>query len=246
MSTSSVQPITSAPPSTSAPAPVVVTSSTSTTPPRPSTTTPVTTTWTPSPYASVITITGNVQTVTITPTAPPPAIATAQTILPESKNFFSDAGKAAGVSTAIVLVVILAVAFALWFFYRRRTRNQPNDSESANTRSSRRASRLSQLPFAVRRRSGDWGGLPRLSTQGLAGGSGNEKSAGETITPMSRRTSYPLRVVDQRLDPGAWYPSAMDNGSHASLNSFRDDYDYTRRVLHVSPKPFITTAWFKD
>ena len=44
-----------------------------------------------------------------------------------------------------------------------------------------------------------------------------------------------MRIVDQRLDPGAWYP----NGSHTSLASFRDDYDYSRRVLHVRLLPSI-------
>ena len=196
-----------------------------------STTAPTTTSWTPSPFASVITLTGIVQTVTITPTAPPAASATIQAVAPGQQNFLSDTGKAAGVFTGVALAVVLLAAFGIWFCCRRRRDTNGREPESEN-RAGRR-SRMGGLPFAVKRRSGDWAGLTPLSTQGLAGGTANEKSPGDTISPASRRASYPMRIVDQRLDPGAWYP----NGSHTSLASFRDDYDYSRRVLHVRPPP---------
>ena len=100
---------------------------------------------------------------------------------------------------------------------------------------SRRSSRLSTLGFAVKRRSGDWTkDLPSLSTAGLNNGNGNEKSPLDTISPVSRRTSGHMRIVDQRLDPDTLWNQEHGNGSHVSIRSFRDDRDYSRRMLRVS------------
>ena len=98
---------------------------------------------------------------------------------------------------------------------------------------SRRSSKLSHLGFSVKRRSSDWNHLPRVATSGLNSGSGNEKSPVDTIEPVSRRVSGPMRVVDQRLDPDSMWSQEHGNGSHTSLRSFRDDRDYSRRMLRV-------------
>ena len=77
--------------------------------------------------------------------------------------------------------------------------------------------------------------VPTINTGGWgAMNEGSERSPNETVTPMSRRTSYPLRVVDQRLEPAAVWNPIHDNGSHISLRSFRDDQDYSRRMLRVA------------
>lgn len=99
----------------------------------------------------------------------------------------------------------------------------------------RRESMMSQLGFAVKRRSGDWTkDLPTLSTAGLNNGSGNDRSPLDAKSLASRRTSGHLRIVDQRLDPDTMWDHDATTGSHISIRSFRDDRDYSRRMLRVS------------
>ena len=69
-----------------------------------------------------------------------------------------------------------------------------------------------------------------IQTSGLGTGNGSEKSPADTL---ERRSSYP-RIVDQRLEPTALWNPIHDNGSHVSVRSFRDDQDYSRRMLRVS------------
>lgn len=74
--------------------------------------------------------------------------------------------------------------------------------------------------------------LPQIQTNGL---SASEKRPGnDSITPTDRRSSFPMRFVDQRLDPVAVWNPLHSNGSHVSVSSFRDDRDYSRRMLRVS------------
>ena len=70
---------------------------------------------------------------------------------------------------------------------------------------------------------------PTIQTSGLGTGNGSEQSPADTL---DRRNSYP-RVVDQRLEPTALWNPIHDNGSHVSVRSFRDDQDYSRRMLRV-------------
>ena len=72
--------------------------------------------------------------------------------------------------------------------------------------------------------------VPRIETTGWGPGNGSEKSPADTL---DRRSSYP-RIVDQRLEPTALWNPLHDNGSHISVRSFRDDQDYSRRMLRVS------------
>ena len=152
-----------------------------------------------------------------------------------SGGFFSNTGKVVGV---FVLVAIIAVAlfFGLLWCCCCRGRGNRDDLPLAahpGDTMSRQSSKLSHLGFTVKRRSTDWNHLPRVSTSGLNSGSGNEKSPVDTITPVSRRVSGPMRVVDQRLDPETLWSQEHSNGSHTSIRSFRDDRDYSRRMLRV-------------
>ncbi|MCJ1403506.1 hypothetical protein MMC11_006729 [Xylographa trunciseda] len=194
-------------------------------------------TWWASPYASIVTVTGEVQTVTVTPTAPPPSLETIEQINPApTGGFFSNAGKVAGVFVAVALIIMALFVLVVWCTCcRGRNRNNINDETVVGDGSvSRRASKMSQLGFAVKRRSGDWKNLSRNSTSGLTSPGVDEKSPADTMVPVSRRVSGPMRVVDQRLDPNSLWNGEHSNGSHASINSFRDDRDYTRRVLQVA------------
>lgn len=78
--------------------------------------------------------------------------------------------------------------------------------------------------------------IPVIQTSGWgpSNANGSEKSPADTLSAVDRRSSYP-RVVDQRLEPTALWNPLHDNGSHVSVRSFRDDQDYSRRMLRVSP-----------
>lgn len=87
--------------------------------------------------------------------------------------------------------------------------------------------------------------IPVIQTSGWGpnNGNGSEKSPADTLSAVDRRSSYP-RVVDQRLEPTALWNPLHDNGSHVSVRSFRDDQDYSRRMLRVSalsPRRYLST-----
>ena len=72
--------------------------------------------------------------------------------------------------------------------------------------------------------------LPSIQTSSWGPGNGAEKSPAGTL---DKRNSYP-HITDQRLEPTAVWNPLHDNGSHVSVRSFRDDQDYSRRMLRVS------------
>ncbi|KAL8961142.1 MAG: hypothetical protein Q9193_002260 [Seirophora villosa] len=193
---------------------------------------PTKSTWTPTPITSVMTVTGQVKTITITPTAPPTAAAIAQS--PDG-GFMSHPGKVAGLFVGVGLIICLLAAALVWFCYRRK-----RDVEAETIASTvgeetpqRRQSKLSTMGLlGGTRRSNNRKSVPPIQTSSWGPGNSAEKSP--TDTPIDyRRTSYP-RIVDQRLEPTALWNPLQDNGSHVSIQSFRDDQDYSRRMLRVA------------
>ena len=134
----------------------------------------------------------------------------------------------------VALIFLIAAALAIWLFLRRR-RNRGAaavEPKSGSETPQRRPSRLSQMGL-VGRTTGEKS-LPSIRTSGWGPSIGGEKSPDDTITPADgRRSSFP-RVVDQRLDPVTVWNPIHANGSHVSVRSFRDDQDYSRRMLRVS------------
>ena len=182
----------------------------------------------------MITVTGQVKTLTVTPTAPPAAATTIAVAKAANGGFFSNSGKVAGTFVTVALVLALIAAALIWFLLRRRRRAQEQaaiiPSTAGNNTPQRHPSRLSQtglLGGATRDRS-----VPTIQTSGWGPGNSAEKSPADTLTG-TRRNSYPP-VVDQRLEPTALWNPLHDNGSHVSVRSFRDDQDYSRRMLRVS------------
>ncbi|KAI4197597.1 MAG: hypothetical protein LQ350_005831 [Teloschistes chrysophthalmus] len=179
---------------------------------------------------SIMTITGQVKTVTITPTAPPSAAADSR-----SGGFMSHPGKVAGLFVGVGLI-ICALAGALIWFYLRWKRNAETEtiaSTGGGGTPQRRQSKLSTMGLlGGTRKSNMRKSVPPIQTGGWGPGNSHEKSPSDTPIDY-RRTSYP-RVVDQRLDPMALWNPLQDNGSHVSIQSFRDDQDYSRRMLRVA------------
>lgn len=198
-------------------------------------------TWSATPFTSVITVTGQAKTLTITPTAPP-----ASTMPSGSSGgrdgLFSHTGKVVGLFVSLALIILLAAVLGIGFFIRRKRNSQAVTftSNPGDDTPQRRPSRLSQMGLVSgRQRLGAGRGIPSIQTSGWGPGTGGEKSPSDTTTPLDLRSSYP-RVVDQRLDPVALWNPLHDNGSHISVRSFQDDQDYSRRMLRVSDCAFLS------
>ena len=182
-----------------------------------------------------MTVTGQAKTLTITPTAPP-----ANTVSTNASNsgngLFSSSGKVAGLFVGIAVAILILAALAIYFRTRRKRTAQlaAYRATIGDETPQRRPSRLSQMGLVggSQQASGERR-LPSIQTSGWGPGTSVEKSPDDTTTPLDPRASYP-RVVDQRLDPVALWNPLHDNGSHVSIRSFRDDQDYSRRMLRVS------------
>ena len=192
--------------------------------------------WTPTPFASVQTVLGSIQTIILTPTQPPQPAQTNTTIVdsPAPDTFWNNAGKVAGTFVVVGLVIIGAVAAAIFFLARRMRRR--DDAIAVGSNADEDAAGAGPVSYMTDRRRSNLT-LTTSNMGGLTRGSSNEKPSSHEHTPatISRRTSMPL-VHDQRLNPAALYSPAHENGSHVSVASFRDDRDYSRPVLHVSRK----------
>lgn len=172
---------------------------------------------------------------TITPTAPPESTAQAANSRRRG-GLLSNTGKAAGLFVGVVLILfIIALLIIRGILARRRRKAEAIAIASHTTGDNtpqRRPSRLSQMGLVSGNQRPSGGRVvPGIQTSGWGPGNGAERSPTDT-TPLDR-TSYP-RVVDQRLDPVALWNPLHDNGSHISVRSFRDDQDYSRRMLRVS------------
>ncbi|KAL8946516.1 MAG: hypothetical protein Q9222_007102 [Ikaeria aurantiellina] len=228
-------PITLTTSSTPHPSPTTSTTPSTVAPPTSSKTgSSSTSTWTPTPITSVMTVTGQVKTITITPTAPPAEIAAAQS---QDGGFMSHPGKVAGLFVGIGLIICLLAAALIWFFFRRRRRRAETEtlaSTAGGATPQRQQSKLSTMGLlGGTRQSNNRRSVPTIQTSGWGPGN-NSTEKSPTETPIDyRRTSYP-RIVDQRLEPAALWNPLQDNGSHVSIRSFRDDQDYSRRMLRVA------------
>ncbi|KAL8797259.1 MAG: hypothetical protein Q9182_007213 [Xanthomendoza sp. 2 TL-2023] len=192
-------------------------------------------TWTPTPVTSVMTVTGQIKTITITPTVPPTGAVAAQSS-PEG-GFMTHPGKVAGLFVGVALMICLIAAALIWFLLRRRRKRSAEAETLASTVGAetpqRRQSKMSTMGLlGGTKRSSKRRSVPMIQTSGWGPGTSTEKSPSDTPIDY-RRTSYP-RVVDQRLEPTALWNPLQDNGSHVSIQSFRDDQDYSRRMLRVS------------
>lgn len=157
----------------------------------------------------------------------------------------SHPGKVAGLFVGVGLIICLIAAALIWLFLRRK-----RDAEAETIASTvggetpqRRQSKLSTMGLlGGTRRLNNRKSVPTIQTSGWGpGNNSTEKSPSETPIDY-HRTSYP-RIVDQRLEPTALWNPLQDNGSHVSVQSFRDDQDYSRRMLRVrlQPLPIFST-----
>ncbi|KAI9676185.1 MAG: hypothetical protein M1817_000930 [Caeruleum heppii] len=210
------------------------TSTTSTSAPTTSSSATDTSTWIPTPITSVMTVTGGLQTVTITPTEPPQSTTALEQ---KDRGFFANAGKVAGLFVGLAAIILLIAAAILFSCWRRRVRQSTmltGGSNGDGSMQSRIRSRsTSQLGLINDDRTvmGEKG-FSRHST-GTSNWPVTTAPVGDGPASPDRRSSN-ARIVDQRLDPGTLWNPIHENSSRVSVRSLQDDRDYSRRVLRLA------------
>ncbi|QSZ32206.1 hypothetical protein DSL72_001778 [Monilinia vaccinii-corymbosi] len=213
------------PTSSPAPPPTSSTPPTTVAAPKSSTSGPPASTWTPTPIVSLETITGQVRTVTVTPTSPP----SSESNKPSGSKNSGGLTTGGAVGLTIGLVALMAIIAGIIFFCVRKRRQQK--AEEYNSVNSRRES-LAGV--------GVGGPIPSRTMSensryvlGTDGRRVVETWEPELRTPASRKSQ--LMPVDPRLDPFASVYQRGDNKSRESINTIRDDHDYSRRVHQQGP-----------
>ena len=174
---------------------------------------------------SLETVTGQVRTVTVTPTVPP----NSQNVNGVSQKKTNDGGLSTGgaVGLTIGLVVAVGIAGAVIYFCLRK-RRQEKEAEEYSSMNKRDSSvgLGGQIPSRTMSENSRY-------LLGTDGRQVVETWEPDQDTPGSRRSR--LMPVDPRLDPFAPVYQRGENKSRESMNTIRDDHDYSRRVHQKAP-----------
>ncbi|KAI6247598.1 hypothetical protein HI914_04179 [Erysiphe necator] len=175
-------------------------------------------TWTPTPVTSIKTISGSGLTVTVTPTAPP----SSSTSIALSQNV-AKTGLTTGAAVALTagLVILVAVFCSLVYLYlRRQKENSLQGVESLGDRGGSSAGFGGQIPSRTMSENSRY----------VLGTDGRRVVEAWEFKDETGPTKSKLVPVDPRLDPFAPVYRTGDNKSRDSVNTLRDDLDYSRRV----------------
>jgi cell wall integrity and stress response component len=115
-------------------------------------------------------------------------------------------GAIAGIAVGVVGAVAIAAGAAAFWFFKRRKRNQDDDYQDDP---SVRGSSSGQVGSAN----------PEMA---MAGGS--------QASPNSNSNRNSTLQIDPRMDPFQQGLYIRPTGSHESINTLRDDHDYSRRI----------------
>ncbi|KAL7627576.1 Cell wall integrity and stress response component 4 [Parahypoxylon ruwenzoriense] len=176
-------------------------------------------TTTPSPSIATVTAGGTVQTITVTPTVTAdPNTGTssdANSTGTTSSQQGLSTGQAVGVAIGVLGAVAIAVAAGVFFWLRRRRRQQGDG--------------IMEKPGSHR---GSSAGMMSTPTTAMASVWDGDNGSG------GRRNSR-FMPHDPRMDPYATnIYSRSENKSHESINTLQDNHDYSRKVLRTTnPDP---------
>jgi len=168
-----------------------------------------------------VTVGGTVQTVTATPTAVVGSPNTGDISAKHNGSSLST-GQAVGLAIGVVALAVIAVAGAVFWWLRRRRRQREAEAAAGGFDSQRGSSAgMMQTP-----KSAGTGDLPQFIF------TTNSRNVGDNYDsdPLGRRRSGMLRPIDPRLDPVAAGIYSGENKSRDSINTIRDDQDYSRKV----------------
>ncbi|KAH8911367.1 hypothetical protein BR93DRAFT_965163 [Coniochaeta sp. PMI_546] len=170
---------------------------------------------TDTPTVSTFTTGGVTKTVTVTPLPTPVASSPAVggvSLTAEPSSHGLSAGAAAGIAIAVVAAFLLVGGAIGWLFIKRRRARR--EQAAGPTFSSNRGSSA---------------GMTSTPRTGEMSESRYYIGADNPPEPTRRRST--LMPVDPRLDPFAkGIYNRAENKSHDSVNTIRDDQDYSRRI----------------
>ncbi|KAI1004300.1 hypothetical protein K3495_g3913 [Podosphaera aphanis] len=182
-------------------------------------------TWTPTPLTSVRTISGSGFTVTVTPTVAP----TSPVIAPASQNNSRKglSTRAAVVLTAGLVILVAIICSIVYFCIRKRRDQRSADIISIGDRKGSTVGLGGQIPSRT---------MSENSRYVLGTDGHRVVETWETKDEVIPKKGK-LIPVDPRLDPFAPVYRNGDNKSRDSVNTLRDDLDYSRRVhgFHRGP-----------
>ncbi|KAK6580757.1 hypothetical protein PZA11_006993 [Diplocarpon coronariae] len=174
--------------------------------------------WTPIPSTLLDTaIPGVTRTIIATPTVPPSSPAT--TSASKSKGDGLGTGGAVGLTVGLVAMIALIVA-GIFFWLRKRRQDRAIASQELGRKESSAGFAVATIPSRTMSENSRY----VLGTDGRRVVENWEPGEVEEI----RRSR--LVPVDQRLDPFSAVYQRGDNKSTESINTIRDDHDYSRRV----------------
>lgn len=152
------------------------------------------------------------KTVTVMPTAVATSDSSSANVSTGSKKGLST-GAAVGTAVGVLGFVVIAIAAGFFLWLRKKKRNQQQEGSMLEHQNSFRGSSAGMM------------GTPRTEMA----------SVWESEAQSVGRRSSRLMPHDPRMDPYATnIYGRFDNKSHESINTLRDDQDYSRRVLRTT------------
>ncbi|CAK7272796.1 Cell wall integrity and stress response component 4 [Sporothrix epigloea] len=172
---------------------------------------------TTTPTLHTVTTGGVVQTVTITPSA-----GAGDNSHVSSSHTGLSAGAAAGIAVGVVAVVVIAAVIAFLVWRRKRQQKEPKEANFVSSKP--------KTP-SPRGTSPNKSNSPKVSDVSTAPAFAKKASENSWENDQSGRRRSMLMPIDPRIDPGfSGIYARTDNKSRDSVNSLRDDHDYSRRV----------------
>ncbi|OAA57036.1 Carbohydrate-binding WSC [Niveomyces insectorum RCEF 264] len=153
-------------------------------------------------------------------TVAPSVEATAPVVTSHHKGLST--GAAVGIAVAVVVVAIVAAIIAFLVWRRKRKNPDSGDALFAST---------NQKTPSPRGGSPNATGSPKVSEASTVPTFARRLVDGQWESDQSGRRRSALMPIDPRIDPGfSGIYARTDNKSHDSVNSLRDEHDYSRRV----------------
>jgi cell wall integrity and stress response component len=175
-------------------------------------------TWTPTPVTSVETVTGQVRTVTITPTSPPASQSNLSSVQ-QGNGGGSGLSTGQAVGLTVGLVILVGIIAAAIFFYLRWVRQREAGFDIATPIGS------SSGPLQPRRMS--------ETSRYMLGTDGRQVVEGWQDDDIAGSRRSRLMPVDPRLNPFApVYQRGDGSKSRESVATIQDHHDYSRRVVN--------------
>jgi hypothetical protein len=181
-----------------------------------------------------MTVTGQVRTVVVTPTAASDPSSLGQGA---TSSGGVSTGKVVGIVLGVALGLGLVIGLAVWYWLRRKHREQSRassqngaygteDGDVSRTTPSRQVSQMSS--------SGLLGKAPRILTAGYGPGNGNSNTSNPRSPDTLSSNGIDRRSLgtDQRLNPYAIY---AHEEAHLSSVSLQDNQDYSRQLRIANP-----------